>query len=90
MRPPPGEGWRAPPFALDVGQVEDWVRSLPPGGGREHWQAWPDGRTATHRDRYDPARGPAEAVAHVLVETPTGAILATVLLVALLVAARKP
>ena len=76
-------GWSAPPVALAVGQVSDRVRSLPPGEGRLHAQRFPNGAIRIHVDRYDPARGPVEAVAHVLAETSAGAVLALVALVAL-------
>lgn len=78
--------WKAPPFALDVGQELDVVASLPEGEGRLHAQRFPGGEWRTHRDRYDPARGPVEAVAHVVAETPTGKALVGLSALAILVA----
>lgn len=68
--------WHTPALAWPRGQVLDLVRSLPTGQGRLHYQEWPGGRGETHRDRFDPERGPAQAVLHVLLETPILVILA--------------
>lgn len=72
---PRAMGWRIPRAAVKVGQVTDWVQSLP-DGSRLHVHEFPDGRLVCHRDRWDPSRGALHAVAHVLGETPTGRVAA--------------
>lgn len=68
---PRASGWRIPRTALRVGQVCDWVQSMP-DGSRLHVHEFPDGRLVCHRDRFDPARGALHALAHVATETPAG------------------
>lgn len=54
-----------------VGQVADWVASIP-DGSRLHVHELADGRLYLHRDRHDPTNGPVKLVRHIVEETSEG------------------
>jgi hypothetical protein len=73
-RHPQVYGFRRFLIAESVGQKENWALSLT-DGSRLHLWLMPDGRWIMHRDAIDPARGPIEAVAHVVTESSVGKML---------------
>jgi hypothetical protein len=75
-------------WASDIGQCGDWIRSMP-DGARLHAHEFLDGRIVLHRDRLDPARGPATATMHWLSETPEGNALGVSLVLSALFLAWK-
>jgi len=74
-------GFRRLWLAEQVGQVEDWALSMS-DGSRLHVWLMRDGRWIMHRDAIDPARGPIEAVAHLVTESRIGKVLVLAALVA--------
>lgn len=77
---PRDAGFRYTHWSKDVGQIADWVYSLP-DGCRLHVHELMDGSLIVHCDRFDPANGPATASVHWLAETPEGNVVAAALVV---------
>lgn len=67
-------GFEAPPMALAVGQIRDWVLSLS-DGSRLHIHEFPNAERKIHLDRYDPKRGVVQGITHFLIETWPGNLL---------------
>lgn len=77
---PSASGFQPTRLASYVGQKADWVHPLA-DGSRLHAHEYADGSVTLHRDRVDPARGPATAAVHWFSETPEGNTLGAALAV---------
>lgn len=84
LRHPKSVGFTYTRWGSPVGQVKDWVLSLP-DGARLHAHEYGDGTFKLHRDKIDPATGVLPAVVHWTSEAPEGQITLATLLGALVV-----